>query len=118
MNKRILFIDDDIVLRRSLAEVLEFLGYVVTACSQDEFYQSLYLPYDIILCDHNLDHVKGGEVYRITRTFPHLAKVPFLILTVGTGKTICEYSGLTERNFMAKPFLIDDFEQRLRLLLC
>jgi CheY-like chemotaxis protein len=116
MSKRILLIDDCKHVRLAIAEVLELLGYDVTACSEEDYMQALHASYDIILCDHNLGQIKGTDVYQILHTFPHLANTPFLVLTGSTESAVGEYSGLSEANVLAKPFPIDEFEQRLELL--
>lgn len=81
----ILLVDDDELLARALADVLEDEGYATKSFHKAEDaldYLKENSP-DLVLCDVNLESSKFGgfTLHDKMRAFPHLHQVPFIFLS-------------------------------------
>ena len=77
---KILLVDDDILVRKALIEILELLGHTLT--SLDSGYEAIdFLKgnlVDLVILDVNMPKISGPETLHIIRTF---SKVPVLVYT-------------------------------------
>lgn len=85
--KRILFIDDDILLLQLMAKAVSLLGYqAITSISPSS---ALTLAADekpaLIMVDMLMDEMDGPEFVRQVRRSPGIAHLPVLIFSAGTG---------------------------------
>ena len=88
MQKRILLIEDDDVMRELMQMTLEQNGYeVVTAADGVRGYDAaLFLKPDLIITDIRMPGADGIHVVRRVRDTDSLAKTPILVMTAfGTG---------------------------------
>lgn len=114
---RILIIEDDPVLQRSLAATLREEGYAVDTASdgEDGLYKARETAYDAILLDVMLPRMDGWEV--LTRLRPDFC-TPVLMLTARD--TVPDrVKGLDSGadDYLTKPFDIDELLARLRALI-
>jgi CheY-like chemotaxis protein len=82
MNK-ILVIDDDEALRRTLEAALHHFGYEVVVASHGEegiLLAQEYMP-DVILCDINMPGMDGRAVLKTMRGDPKLANRQIVLMT-------------------------------------
>jgi DNA-binding response OmpR family regulator len=117
MLKHILVVDDDALLRRSLAFRLEEAGYQVTTLAAAEealkFVQNT--PIDLILMDIVLPGMDGLEALRHLRGYQ---SIPVIFLT-GRNRKLDELLGfeLGGDDYITKPFDLDLLMARIKAVL-
>jgi two-component system KDP operon response regulator KdpE len=115
--QRILVVDDEPSVRRSLRANLAARGYEVTAVETggealDEF--ARHVP-DLLILDLMLPGISGIEVCDIVRA---TSSVPILVLSArGEESTKVEALDLGADDYLTKPFGIDELLARVRALL-
>jgi CheY-like chemotaxis protein len=108
--KRVLFVEDEVVLRMSTIDMLERLGCVVDAVGSGE--QALELldkgnSFELLLTDLGLPGMSGEELAaEVQRRFPHLP----VIIASGYGQSESQPGQL---RFLGKPYSSIDLEQAL-----
>ncbi len=114
-RNRILVVEDDAGIRRSLFETLGALGFSVgEANNGEEGLQRLRMVnYDAVLLDINMPGMGGKETCRrMSQSYPHL---PIIMLTVRDGEDdIVEALDAGAWDFVTKPFHIRELTARLR----
>ncbi|MCZ7570471.1 MAG: response regulator [Ardenticatenaceae bacterium] len=117
MAKHILLVDDDALLRRSLAFSLERAGYrVQTAASAEEAFDLARRDRpDLVLLDINLPGMDGLEALRLFRDHPG---VPVVFLTARR-RELDEVLGLElgAEDYITKPFDLDVLLARIKTAL-
>ena len=115
---RILLVEDDVAIARSLKEGLEDEAYAVdVAYDGDEGYRTATADeYDVIILDVMLPEMNGYEVCRALRKGGN--QTPILILTArGAEQDIVEGLDMGADDYLAKPFSFEVLLARLRALL-
>ena len=118
MYRRILLVDDEPVLLKSLRPFLEDAGHqVLTATEAGSAFEILESDRpDAIVCDVGLPGMDGLEFYAKVRQNPRWQGIPFIFLTGGGSTSALVTSRQpTEGKVLRKPFDVDDL---LRLLSC
>ncbi len=110
MNKaRILIVDDELVLSRSLAMAMESKGYEAACADSGEKALGLlknFLP-ELVLLDIRLPGMNGIEV--MTKILEWNADIPIIVMTAyGDTQTTVEAVKKGAANFVDKPFELDD----------
>ncbi|MBN2003745.1 MAG: response regulator transcription factor [Anaerolineae bacterium] len=117
MTKHILVVDDDALLRRSLAFNLEKAGYRTTTAgtAEDALAQVRLAPPDLILLDIGLPGMDGLEALRRLR---REVDVPVIFLTARR-RELDEVLGLElgADDYVTKPFDIDVLLARVKTVL-
>ena len=117
MSKRILVVDDDALLRRSLAFNLERAGYTVStaAAAEDALAVARLEPPDLVLLDIGLPGMDGLDALRNLRA---QADVPVIFLTARR-RQLDEVLGLElgADDYITKPFDIDVLLARIKVVL-
>ncbi len=117
MSKRILIVDDDALLRRSLAFNLERAGYTVStaAAAEDALAVARLEPPDLVLLDIGLPGMDGLDALRNLRA---QADVPVIFLTARR-RQLDEVLGLElgADDYITKPFDIDVLLARIKVVL-
>jgi signal transduction histidine kinase/DNA-binding response OmpR family regulator len=108
--RRVLFVEDEVVLRMSTVDILERLGCVVAAVGSGE--QALELldkggRFDLLLTDLGLPGMSGEEL--ATEVGQRFAGLPVIIAS-GYGKSESHPGGL---RFIGKPYSAIDLQQAL-----
>jgi two-component system, NtrC family, response regulator AtoC len=90
MGKRILIIDDEVMVLDALSVILEDMGYDITVCSDPRqgIQHALTEPSDLILCDLRMPEKNGAEVTREILEKKHDAKI--LIITAFPSDPLAE----------------------------
>lgn len=107
---RILVIDDDLMLRQVVAEVLQMSHEVFTAANGLEGVQIAQSSFpDLVICDVAMPYMDGFDVLRTIHQIEALADVPFIYLS-GTHdrKIIRQGMTLGADDFLTKPFTVDE----------
>ena len=115
---RILLVEDDVAIARSLKEGLEDEAYAVdVAHDGDEGYRTVTADdYDVIILDVMLPEMNGYEVCRELRQDGN--QTPILMLTARDAeRDIVEGLDMGADDYLAKPFSFDVLLARLRALL-
>ena len=115
MEKKILVVDDDSLLRDFLAETLNRSGYWVDlASSGEEALEKISKEdYDIILSDVRMPNMDGMELLKTTRDFLPDAKV-VMMTAYGTVQNAVEAMKLGAFDYVMKPFSVDEIELVLK----
>lgn len=115
---RILLVEDDVAIARSLKEGLEDEAYAVDVTHDgDEGYRTATADdYDVIILDVMLPEMNGYEVCRALRQDGN--QTPILMLTARDAeRDIVEGLDMGADDYLAKPFSFDVLLARLRALL-
>lgn len=109
---RILIIDDDLEVNRSLELVLQTLGYATTAAMSGDAGLSLLesSTFDLVLCDLKLPGISGLDVLA-----SHAKKVPIILMTAFSNQEIASQAALCGAfDYIRKPIFPDDLLFTLR----
>jgi serine/threonine-protein kinase PpkA len=123
VKTKILVIDDDPGIRRSLALSLKTEGYNVVEADNGRAGLEIAgseLP-DLIICDVNMPEMDGYAVVERLRQIPALASIPFIFLTArGERADMRRGMNLGADDYLTKPFtraeLLDSVAVRLTKL--
>jgi DNA-binding NtrC family response regulator len=120
MTKSILIVEDENVLRESLAELLEGEGYeVVQAANGREGYdRTVERPFDLVLSDVRMPEMDGMELLQHLRTLA--PETPVIMVTAfGTVGSAVSAMHAGAADYLLKPVQFDDvlvkIERALRL---
>ncbi|MGV8095686.1 MAG: response regulator [Mangrovibacterium sp.] len=119
-QSRILVIDDDERLGKTIKNVLSAQGYDVRYANNGSLGVQLAFEYnpDLVLCDVRMDPIDGYQVYKILKESSLIDYVPFLFLTVCSNLEDIRFGmDLGADDYFVKPFnndnLIRSIESRL-----
>ncbi len=105
--KKILLIEDDLVIRENTKELLEFSDYEVIIAANGRLGVALALEnsVDIILCDIIMPVLDGYATFKILSQNPQTKTIPFVLLSAKSEITdIRKSMGLGADDFLTKPF--------------
>ena len=118
-TKRILVIDDELVVRRLLESVLGFEYEVVTLPSGEDL-RPLFesIDPDLVILDIRMPLVNGYEIARRIRSWPSGADVPLMFLS-GHYQDIPAIHAMesTGAYLMTKPFDVRHLRRRIAMML-
>lgn len=118
--KRILVIEDDIGLVKTLNNLLQIEGYdVITANDGDSAIRIAFaeMP-DLIICDIVMTRINGYDVLRILKSGNKTASIPFIYLSGKVKEKEIEYGlNLGADEYLCKPFEYDDLLEAIYRLL-
>jgi DNA-binding NtrC family response regulator len=111
MNPQVLIVDDEVKLRRTLAEILSADGYdIAESGSVGEALQSIAdrRP-DIVFCDWKMPGSDGDKLLIELRDRDLLRAMPVVIITAhGTSQNAIQAMQLGAYDFVTKPFDLDE----------
>ncbi|SNR66340.1 response regulator [Lutibacter flavus] len=118
--KKILLIEDDIILRETTAEILELENYkVVTAANGKRGAEQarIMLP-DLIICDIMMPEMDGYDVFKLLSEDEKTKRIPFIFMSAKTEiKDIRRGMDLGADDYLTKPVeeeqLLSAIESRL-----
>ena len=120
MAKKILIIDDDILVIKSLSKYLKTYGYLIETAlnSQEAIDKSEKTNFDLIISDVRMPGMDGIETLKTIRDFSiqnKKEKTPAIIITGYAGDKIYEHLGeLGITGYIYKPFDMSDFLEVVR----
>jgi len=119
-NERVLFVDDEIMLVDMSQQILQRLGYQVTACTSSvealQHFQNDPAAFDLIITDMTMPHMTGKELAtEILKINPGLP----IILCTGFSETITEEAAkhIGIQAFILKPIVMSDLAVTMRKVL-
>ncbi len=111
---RVLVVEDDPQIRRTLSASLQPRGYDVdlAATGEDALRRAVEQPPDVVVLDLGLPDVDGAEVVRRLRAW---SKVPVIVLSVrdAQGDKVAALDAGAD-DYVTKPFGMDELLARLR----
>ena len=120
MTATVLIIDDEIHIRRLVAQMLVLAGYrVLEAASGSEALRLIEETRpDVITCDIFMPGMTGFDVLEALKSQPATAEIPVIMLTaLGQEKDTDRAMELGAADYVTKPFgttnLIETIEQQL-----
>jgi DNA-binding response OmpR family regulator len=117
MTARILVVDDDTLLRRTLVYQLQREGYaaIATSNSEEALVLARHNPFDLILLDIGLPDRDGLETARILQ---QEKDIPIIFLTARRNEMdIVTGLDLGAEDYITKPFGMHELLARIRLVL-
>jgi DNA-binding NtrC family response regulator len=115
---RVLVVDDELVIRETLAEFLGDVGHRVTICgSGEEAIETVRQTFfDVVLCDVNLPGLDGIQVLeQLSRISPETFVV--LITAYATVETAVEAFQKGASDYLMKPIILPEVEGKIRRLM-
>ena len=112
---RILVVDDEPIIRSSLAECLETEGFhpMVAATGEEAVARVEIEPVDVVLCDLQLPGINGIETLdRILSRAPEAMVI--LMTAYGTVETAVAAFQRGAHDYLLKPVLLDEVLARIR----
>lgn len=109
MKKRVLVLDDDLDVLEAIATILVYENFEVTTIGRTyNIFKSIddYKP-DIILLDHILEGLTGGEICKQLKSNPSTSNIPVIIISAYkvTAEMLNQYGC---DHFIPKPFGLSD----------
>jgi len=111
MAKKILIVDDETNLRKTLAAILRDHGYwIVEASDGSEALEILRdATPDLVFTDWKMPEIGGEEVLRYMRRDARLSAIPVIVITAfGSSHSAIEAVRLGAYDFITKPFDLQD----------
>ncbi len=119
-KKKILLIEDDVIIRENTSELIELMGYEIETAENglvgvEKTYK--FKP-DLIVCDIMMPELDGYGVLHILSKNPETATIPFIFLTAKSEKEdLRKGMDLGADDYLFKPFesseLLKAIEKRL-----
>jgi len=121
MNKKVLLIEDDKIVRENTAEILTLANYSVKTAENGKegvLLAKKHIP-DIIICDILMPELDGYGVLQIISQTPELEHIPFIFLSAKTHyEDLRKGMELGADDYITKPFeeseLLRAIESRLK----
>ncbi len=120
MNKTILLIEDDVVLRENTAELLELSNYTVYTAPNGKIgiEKAIAQNPDVIICDIMMPEIDGYGVLDALTKNDSTSQIPFIFLSAKTEhKEVRKGMDLGADDYLTKPFyeeeLLSAIESRL-----
>ena len=117
---KILIIEDDLVIRNNLHDLLELYGHTVLAAPDGiEGVKLAEQGPDLILCDISMPRMEGYQVIAAVRELPQCRDIPFIFLTARADRNDQRLGmSLGADDYITKPFteaeIIDAIAARVR----
>lgn len=118
VSARILVVDDEELIRDTLAEVLSQERFAVTTAADGEsaLRAAEQTVFDVVLCDVNLPGIDGLEVLeRLLRISPETSVV--LITAYATVESAVEAFQRGAHDYLMKPIILDEVITKIRRIL-
>jgi DNA-binding NtrC family response regulator len=111
MTAKILIVDDEANLRKTLAEILSGRGYSTLEAEDGAAAVKLLrdVTPDLIFTDWKMPNLGGEELLQFLRSEPRLASIPVIVITAfGSSHNAIEAVRLGAYDFVTKPFDLDE----------
>lgn len=117
-NKRILIAEDDFPIALALKTIVASnIGCEVEmVVNGREAWEALQKkPFDLVLSDWNMPEMTGAQLRAEMRAVPHLAKIPFIMLTArGDKESVVEAVSAGITDYVHKPFKRTSLLEKIR----
>jgi tetratricopeptide (TPR) repeat protein len=120
-GQMILVADDSSNMRRTLRNMLHYLGYthIVEAQNGMEAWEKLStIRIDLAIVDWNMPQLTGIELLRKVRADATVSKLPFIIITGEIDEEIVAEAAETQVDaYIIKPFMVKTLEEKITAVL-
>jgi putative two-component system response regulator len=116
-NETILIVEDNLILRDGLRDMLSYDGYQVLCASngKEALEEMNTITPDLILSDISMPEMDGYEFLRAVRAKPEWVTIPFLILTArGEKEDILIGKNLGAEDYLIKPLTREELLTAVR----
>ncbi len=116
MSKKILVIEDELIILLSILNLLERNGYRAIDANNGEIGIQLARQEnpDLIICNMAMPRVTGYEVIRELRNYPNTIMIPFIVITAqATPVEIEQWQELGVNNYLSKPYNSDELLRKI-----
>ncbi len=116
MSKKILVIEDELIILLSILNLLERNGYRAIDANNGEIGIQLARQEnpDLIICNMAMPRVTGYEVIRVLRNYPNTTMIPFIVITAqATPVEIEQWQELGVNNYLSKPYNSDELLRKI-----
>jgi CheY-like chemotaxis protein len=116
MSKKILVIEDELIILLSILNLLERNGYRAIDANNGEIGIQLARQEnpDLIICNMAMPRVTGYEVIRELRNYPNTTMIPFIVITAqATPVEIEQWQELGVNNYLSKPYNSDELLRKI-----
>jgi DNA-binding response OmpR family regulator len=117
---RILVVDDDEHIQKSLSQYLEMEDFEVEVASsgQEALERAALQAFDLVLLDIMMPEMDGFEVVEILRAQEATSRVPIILLTArGQDTDVLKGYHLGVSSYLTKPFNLDELVETIREVL-
>ncbi len=117
-SRRVLIVDDEPLIRETLAEYLSQEGFAVTSCANgaEALHQAAASHHEVVLCDVQLPDVDGLELLdRLLKISPDSSVL--LITAYATVENAIAAFQRGAHDYLMKPLLLDEVAGKVRRLL-
>ncbi|HMH34331.1 MAG TPA: response regulator [Puia sp.] len=121
MNARILVVEDNLLVRENITEILELSGYTVSSADNGKSgaEMALHQHFDLIVCDIMMPQLDGYGVLHLLSRHDETRNIPFIFLTAKSEKPdIRKGMEMGADDYLVKPFegieLLTAIEVRLK----
>lgn len=117
---RILVVDDDEHIQKSLSQYLEMEDFEVEVASsgQEALDRAALQAFDLVLLDIMMPEMDGFEVVEILRAQEATSRVPIILLTArGQDTDVLKGYHLGVSSYLTKPFNLDELVETIREVL-
>ena len=113
-SSRILVVDDELVVREVVRNVLDKPGLYLVDAADGEQAMALLLkePFDVLICDKNLPGITGLDVIRCAKAVDENIGV-LLITAYASRESAEEAMAIGVDDYIVKPFELSDMEQKV-----
>ncbi len=111
MAEKILIVDDEANLRKTLATILQKRGYLTLEAADGSQAVALLQEQtpDLVFTDWKMPEIGGDELLRYMRQDPRLSAIPVIVITAfGSSHSAIEAVRLGAYDFVTKPFDLQD----------
>jgi DNA-binding response OmpR family regulator len=116
MTISLLLVDDDALVLEALTEYLQFMGYTVYPASNgtEALRLANHFPLDLVLSDLKMPGMDG---YTLCRELYRLHRIPALLMSGFFENYERAHITVGVRDFIRKPFLPDELNDRIHTIL-
>lgn len=119
-KKKILIVDDFIPLLEDVSEFLEMEGFSVVMAKNgaEGIQKAVQNDFDIIVCDIEMPHINGLELFKTLQGIPEKSNIPFVFLTArAQPEDFRAGLRLGADDYITKPFELDELLDSVNLRL-
>ncbi len=117
-EKQILIVDDNLSIRRLIAEFLELEGYGIDTAGDgaEAFKKTMINSYDLIIMDIQMPKMNGMDAMRAVRI--NLPAIPVIIISGTRDRAVIQQARECGADaYISKPFSVDDLVERVKEVL-
>lgn len=116
MNKKILVVEDDVLLNKAVTHYLTKSGYEVISAGDGEEAIDIVVSQNIelVICDIMLPKISGYTFLTSLKTSIKMDIPVIMISTLATGKQIAESLGDEKVIFILKPFAFETLSNKVK----